>query len=127
MAAETDQDPITKAEMIEMFGEVRPREVVDAWFNAPDEQTVGQYRAEVRRLGALRQRERREAAEAQQDTARRLRWALRGGNATSDNAELLEFLAARLVNVHGEPPGTDYILAARERAAMIRQALAHGG
>lgn len=54
---------------------------------------------------------------------RQLKQALRGGNALKDNAELLEFLADRLVNVYGENANTDYIIVCRERAAMIRSAL----
>lgn len=53
----------------------------------------------------------------------RLQRALRGGNADKDNAELFEWLADRLVHVHGESENVDYIHACRERAAMIRTAL----
>lgn len=147
MTVEPDQGPITQAEMIELFGEAMPIEAVDALFKAPDHWTTGQVRGEIRRIAATQRARGRQAAdlltrmrdrihdapmrdehlfdEAIQEIAR-LRWALRGGNATSDNAQLLEFLAARLMHIHGEAAGTDYILAARERAAMIRQALAHG-
>ncbi len=55
--------------------------------------------------------------------SRRLTNALRGGNELKDNADLFEMLADRLVNVHGEDPGTDYIKAARLRAIMIQSAL----
>ena len=49
--------------------------------------------------------------------------ALRGGNGDRDNPELLEWLADRLVNVHGENENTDFIRACHTRAAMIRNAL----
>jgi DNA repair exonuclease SbcCD ATPase subunit len=53
----------------------------------------------------------------------RLREALRGGNALKDNADLLESLADRLVEVYHETPHIDYIRCARERAGWIRAAL----
>ncbi len=64
-----------------------------------------------------------EAVVARDAEITRLRGALRGGNATNDNAELMEFAADRLVHVHGEPANIDYVLALRERASMIRAAL----
>jgi hypothetical protein len=57
------------------------------------------------------------------DKLRWLKFALRGGNANKDNAELLEFFADRLVTQYGEDPNTDYVRCARERAQMIRDAL----
>ncbi|UGB26398.1 hypothetical protein LPC10_01920 [Methylorubrum sp. B1-46] len=48
--------------------------------------------------------------------------SIRGGTATRDTAELMEFIADRLVEVHGEKPNVDYILALRERAEFLRQA-----
>ena len=54
---------------------------------------------------------------------KKLHRALRGGNAEKDNAELFEWLADRLVNEYGENPKNDYIIACRERAKMIRNAL----
>ena len=53
----------------------------------------------------------------------RLRAAARGGNADKTTAELLEWVADRLVHVHGENPNVDYVRACRERAAMLRDAL----
>lgn len=49
--------------------------------------------------------------------------AIRGGTALNDTPELLEFLAARLVHVYGESENIDFIRAARERAAMLRNSL----
>lgn len=43
---------------------------------------------------------------------------------TSSSApDLLEFLAGRLVEVHGESPDVDFIKAARQRAIDLRHAL----
>lgn len=58
----------------------------------------------------------------------RLKNALRGGNALGDTAQLLDFLADRLTNKevlgnYADHPNTDFILAAHERANMIRTAL----
>lgn len=53
----------------------------------------------------------------------RLRNAARGGNADKTTAELLEWVAGRLVHQHGENPDVDYIRACRTRAAMLRDAL----
>ncbi|NDV53858.1 hypothetical protein [Salipiger sp. PrR003] len=49
--------------------------------------------------------------------------AIRGGSPGNHVAYLIEFLAARLVEVYGENERMDFILAARERAAMLRRAL----
>ena len=56
-----DTDPISRAELVEMFGTDMPVEAVQALWGADDGRTVGQVRAEIRRLGALRRREREEA------------------------------------------------------------------
>lgn len=56
-----DEGPITPAEMVEMFGTDMPPEVVQVLFDAPRHLTLGQVRAEVRRIGAERKREREEA------------------------------------------------------------------
>lgn len=49
--------------------------------------------------------------------------AIRGGTALNDTSTLIEFLADRLVEVYGENANIDFILAARERAAMLRRSL----
>lgn len=49
--------------------------------------------------------------------------ALRGGNGDRNNAQLLRWVAERLVEKHGENPSVDYIRALRERAGMIEAAL----
>jgi hypothetical protein len=49
--------------------------------------------------------------------------AIRGGTAVNDTPTLIEFLANRLVEVHGESPDADFIRAAKERAEMLRDAL----
>ena len=53
----------------------------------------------------------------------RLRYAARGGNAEKTTADLIEFLADRLVSVHGESRDVDYIRVCRERASMLRNAV----
>lgn len=55
------EGPITPAEMLEMFGTDMPVEAVQALWDADEGRTTGQVRAEVRRLGALRRREREQA------------------------------------------------------------------
>lgn len=49
--------------------------------------------------------------------------AIRGGTAMNDTPTLIEFLADRLVEVYGENARVDFILAAKERASMLRRAL----
>ena len=49
--------------------------------------------------------------------------AIRGGTAMNDTPTLIEFLADRLVEVYGENARVDFILAAKERAAMLRRSL----
>jgi len=49
--------------------------------------------------------------------------AIRGGTAINDTPTLIEFLVDRLVNLHGESLDVDYIRAAKERAAMLRDSL----
>jgi len=47
---------------------------------------------------------------------------VRGGNADKTTAELLEFMAERLVNQYGESPNVDFVHACRTRAKMLRDA-----
>lgn len=49
--------------------------------------------------------------------------AIRGGTAMNDTPTLIEFLADRLIEVYGENARVDFILAAKERAAMLRRSL----
>lgn len=53
----------------------------------------------------------------------RLIYAAQGGNATNDNPYMLRWLAARLVEKHGEDPKVDFIQAARQRADMLEVGL----
>lgn len=46
--------------------------------------------------------------------------ACKGG--PSDGPDFLEWIADRLVHVHGESPNVDYVLSLRDRAAAIRTA-----
>ncbi len=59
-----DEAPITRAELVEMFGTDMPIEAVQALCDAGDGRTIDQVRAEIRRLGTLRRREREEAEAA---------------------------------------------------------------
>ncbi len=56
------------------------------------------------------------------DEARRCLGLVRGGNAAKSTAELLEWLADRLVHQYGENAGVDFVLACKTRAAMLRDA-----
>lgn len=47
---EASQDKITQAEMIEMFGEAMPIEAVNLVFDSPDGMSIGEMRAELRRI-----------------------------------------------------------------------------
>lgn len=66
----------------------------------------------------------RQASKVQRmrEQIKRLQFALRGGTATSSNAEMMDWVADRLVHVHGENPNVDYVRALRERAQMLRDA-----
>jgi hypothetical protein len=46
--------PITKEEMVEMFGEEMPREAVNLVWDSPGEMTVGEIRTELRRIARQR-------------------------------------------------------------------------
>jgi len=72
------------------------------------------------RKAGIELKEQRAARDAEVE---KLREALRGGNATKDNADLLEWFADRLVN-EGANPNVDYIRCARDRVRWIRAALA---
>lgn len=45
-------DKITQAEMVEMFGEAMPVEAVNLLWDSPGDWTLGQLRAELRRIAA---------------------------------------------------------------------------
>lgn len=49
--------------------------------------------------------------------------AIRGGTALRDTPELIEFLAGRLTKVYADSEQLDFIMAARERARMLRGSL----
>lgn len=50
--AEIAKGPITQEEMIEMFGEAMPIEAVRLIWHSPPHATIGEVRAELRRLAA---------------------------------------------------------------------------
>lgn len=81
----------------------------------PDEWKMDEFIREVEALQAELKQKDEEIA--------RLRVALRGGNATNDNPELLRFIADRLVHVYKEPQSIDFVNALRERASIIERAL----
>lgn len=49
-----DSAPITREEMVELFGEEHPPEAVDLIWHAPMDWTFGQVRAELRKIAASR-------------------------------------------------------------------------
>lgn len=54
----SETDKITREEMIEMFGEMMPIEAVSLLWEAPGEMTLGEMRAELRRIAAQRKSDR---------------------------------------------------------------------
>lgn len=46
--------PITPAEMVEMFGESMPIEAIKLLWSAPDEKTIGEIRSELREIAKLK-------------------------------------------------------------------------
>lgn len=52
----TNTSPITREEMIEMFGEEMPMEAVVLVWDSPGETTIGEVRAKLREIAAKRPR-----------------------------------------------------------------------
>lgn len=103
-----DEAPISRAELVEMFGADMPIEAVQALCDAGDGRTIGQVRAEIRRLGTLRRRE-RETAEAVRAVEQEwLRLLHEFGRAARDPGGLAERDAAfaRLDAFEAEHPET---------------------
>lgn len=50
----TDQSPITREEMIEMFGDAIPMEAVALLWGTPDNATIGEVRAKLREIAAAK-------------------------------------------------------------------------
>lgn len=126
-AGAREDGPFTQDELMQMFGSTLPIEAVKLLWGSPGDVTLSEVRAQLRRIAADRHKAHAATLARQVEEMAvaldRLIRAARGGNADHDNPYMLRWIADRLVNVHGEKAGTDYILALRERAAMLEHGL----
>jgi len=94
--------PITREEMVELFGAEMPIEAVNAVWNAPPDWTTGDVRAELRRLAEQKKAavpERSPAGMVWMDLCRKFADA-----AGKDDQERMDFLMATMKALEEEYP-----------------------